>query len=74
MENKITSEIDNFIEEIDSRQKRKKEGAYDYIANNYYKFSKQELVDILKEFIYESINSKDFKIENVIENLKENEC
>lgn len=27
-------------------------GAYDYISNNYYKMSKDELNDILKELLY----------------------
>lgn len=27
-------------------------GAYDYIANNYYKMSKEELKDIAKELLY----------------------
>ena len=26
--------------------------AYDYIAKNYYKFKKNELVDIIKELLY----------------------
>ena len=29
-----------------------KKAPYDFIANNYYKLSKEELRDILKEFIY----------------------
>lgn len=67
------TELEKFIEEIESTQKKKKEVAYDYIAKNYWKFSKQDIVDILKEFIYESINSQDFRIEMVIENIKENQ-
>ena len=27
-------------------------GAYDYIANNYYKMSKEELKDVVKELLY----------------------
>ena len=27
-------------------------GAFDYISNNYYKFSKDELKDIIKELLY----------------------
>lgn len=27
-------------------------GAYDYIANNYHKYSKGELTDIVKELLY----------------------
>lgn len=28
------------------------DGAYDYICNNYYKMSKEELKDIAKELLY----------------------
>ena len=27
-------------------------GAYDFIANNYYKYNKEELKDIVKELLY----------------------
>ena len=27
-------------------------GAYDFVANNYYKYSKEELKDVVKELLY----------------------
>lgn len=27
-------------------------GAYDFIANNYYKYNKEELKDVVKELLY----------------------
>lgn len=36
------------------------ETAYDYFANNYYEFSKSEIVDITKEFIYAIYNIPQF--------------
>ena len=38
--------IEEFIEAM------KNGHAYDYITNNYYKMSKSELADILKEYIW----------------------
>lgn len=32
--------------------KNNPDGAYDYICNNYYKMSKEELKDIAKELLY----------------------
>ena len=32
--------------------KNNRNGAYDFIANNYYKMSKEELRDITKELLY----------------------
>lgn len=36
--------------------KNNPDGAFDFISNNYYKFSKDELRDIIKELLY-SIHS-----------------
>lgn len=36
------------------------EKAYGYFANNYYEFSKSEIVDITKEFIYAIYNAPQF--------------
>ena len=38
-------------------------GAYDYICNNYYKMSKDELNDILKELLY-AVHSNVTKVEH----------
>lgn len=38
----------DFIEVL----KNNPDGAYDYICNNYYKMSKEELKDITKELLY----------------------
>lgn len=38
----------DFIEVL----KNNPDGAYDYICNNYYKMSKEELKDIAKELLY----------------------
>lgn len=37
--------------------------AYDFIANNYHKFSKDELCNIIKEFIY-AIDPVNYLIES----------
>ena len=37
--------------------------AYDFISNNYHKFSKTELVDIIKELIY-AIDPVNYLIES----------
>ena len=45
-----------------------KEASYDFIANNYYKLSKEQLKDILLEYIY--VVDEDTE-EEAIENIKE---
>lgn len=51
--------------------------AYDYICNNYYKFSKEELKDIIKELLYGIYDNPVAKLEHdeilssVAEELKE---
>lgn len=45
-----------------------KNASYDFIANNYYKLSKEQLKDILLEYIY--VADKDTE-EEAIDNLKE---
>lgn len=35
-------------------------GAYDFIANNYHKFSKSELVDVIKELLYGIYNEVEY--------------
>ena len=51
--------------------------AYDYIANNYYKFSKEELKDITKELLYTIYNNNskamhDIMLEEVADELADN--
>lgn len=38
--------------------------AYDYICNNYYKFSKDELKDIIKELLYSIYDNTMHKAEH----------
>lgn len=40
--------------------------AYDYIANNYYKFSKEELKDITKELLYAIYDNHTKAMSNLI--------
>lgn len=40
--------MEEFIEVL----KNNPDGAYDFICNNYYKMSKEELKDITKELLY----------------------
>lgn len=48
-----------FINEL----KNNPNGAYDFICNNYYKMSKEELKDIAKELLY-AIHSNTDKVEH----------
>ena len=43
--------MEKFIEVLKNNPKH----TYDYICNNYYNYSKEELKDILKEFVYFSM-------------------
>lgn len=50
---------------------------YDFIANNYYRFTKDELATIIKEFEYTRYRTEKFSgcvdfREELIENLEEN--
>lgn len=45
-----------------------KKASYDFIANNYYKLSKEQLKDILLEYIYVTDTEAE---EEAIENLAE---
>lgn len=49
--------------------------AYDFIANNYWQMSREELKDILLEFIYEAdesnIMDREFDTDNVISELED---
>lgn len=61
-----------FIKELENNPN----GAYDYICNNYYKFSKEELKDIIKELLYTVYDNMTEKEHNdimskVAEELKE---
>lgn len=61
-----------FIKELENNPN----GAYDYICNNYYKFSKEELKDIVKELLYAVYDNMTEKEHNdimskVAEELKE---
>lgn len=47
----------------------KEEREYDFIANNYLKYSKEELKNILLEFIY--ARYEDYSKDEIIENIKE---
>lgn len=40
------------MEELINVLKNNPDGAYDFICNNYYKMSKEELKDITKELLY----------------------
>lgn len=40
--------------------------AYDYIANNYYKFSKEELKDITKELLYTIYNNNSKAMQSIM--------
>ena len=47
---------------------------YDYVANNYYKLSKEELTELLLNVIYELEGRNDLKInaiKNTIERLND---
>lgn len=61
--------INEFIEAL------KNDTCYDFIANNYYKMSKEELKNCFLEVLFEVKYSKDinddFSIDRVIEELKE---
>lgn len=50
-ENKQIYEVDNMKEFIEVL-KNNPNGAYDFICSNYYKMSKEELKDIIKELLY----------------------
>ena len=62
----------SFIKELENNPN----GAYDYICNNYYKFNKEELKDIIKELLYAVYDNMTEKEHNdimskVAEELKE---
>lgn len=52
---------DKFIKSLENGK------AYDYIANNYWTMTKEELAHILKEYIYASSDDVE---QEVLENLK----
>ena len=64
------------MDEMKEFMKALEEGnAYDYIANNYWSMSKEDLKNILLEYIYEADEShgcdRGFEIENVMDCLNE---
>ena len=44
---------------------------YDFIANNYYTFTKEELKDILLEFAFELSKHKENNLHDVVQELKD---
>ena len=44
--------MENIIQEFIEVLKHNPNHAYDFIANNYYKFSKEELSSVAKELLY----------------------
>ena len=68
------SELEKFIDKIKNSDKKLNK-AYDYIAKNYWKMSKEELKTICLEIIYEVdksiLSHKDFDMNNVIEEIAE---
>lgn len=51
------------MQELINVLKNNPDGAYDFICNNYYKMSKEELKDIAKELLY-AIHSNTDKAEH----------
>lgn len=44
--------MDNIVMEFVHILRNNPDGAYNFFANNYHKFSKYELVDVIKELLY----------------------
>lgn len=61
--------MNDFIEALNEGR------AYDYIAQNYWQMSKEDLKDILLEFIYEAdestIMDREFDTDNVISEIED---
>ena len=46
-------------------------GAYDYIANNYHKYSRGELTDIVKELLYAIHDKAKFEHDEILTSVAE---